>query len=355
MANLRQGISLVEVLIAGSIAVGIGFVINNYLSKANQQQAKMEKKQQLLEIKKQLRAYLVDLNAWNANPGEKMPSGVDAGQFYFFDGQKQLQAFSWNSDRGKTGPLACTRRVCHFVFYNYQGQMALPDKVSASELANFPWRAEIIFPSEQEASSRNFLPRLQISWQDFHSQEGLRVREKDFVVDPAFENNQHLQAQKNPYPQIRGECIANIYREFPEINLQDGIFLCSRSQTLAPFECLKIMVRTRGQKLLFAQVLCWHAENLMPITCFEQAGGQGLELNESERAILCSGAVSLTPIECYQKAQQEVSAASKYKSYLVKVCARALDTNPALCFKHFMSMGSDISASSLTDVCPQYR
>ncbi|MCO4795625.1 MAG: hypothetical protein KC493_18040, partial [Bacteriovoracaceae bacterium] len=164
----QSGVSLVEVMIAGGIGVGIFFFVQSSLVRVQKMQAKIERRAELYNVKESLRTWLTDMRAWEQNPESDIPKRDNLSAFYYYPSPRaeikpltmSLEEHNIIESKLKVSVkdrFKCPKGLegCRVILFNYRGKMIDPEN---DVIPGSHFKIAIGFETPDEEISRAFIP-----------------------------------------------------------------------------------------------------------------------------------------------------------------------------------------------------
>jgi len=356
----NKGMTLVEVMIASSIGIGIFLFLNSTMIKLQKTQSRFEKKGEMEEVKWALKGILSDERAWMENPEAEVPRRENTSNFYYFPNRKStLLQFTLNEKEYQLleKNFKCPADIpgCRIAVFDYKGRPF--DFEGKEKMWERKFEAVIGFETSEESISRSFLPELKVMLSDTNDDPELRANAKMFVVNGSGKGvnegagNRSASENETADPVARALCFTKFIKDYPEL-AEVGRDLCMHSRNSAPVDCFKAMKETFKANDLIATITCSRAINNMPLECYQTAKTV-VSIDDGAHAILCSGANSLEPINCYKLLKEK--GLTDLPDYLgLKVCSRARDSSPAECLIKLNATSKAALAQALY-ICPHHK
>lgn len=353
----QQGFTLVEVIIAAGIGMGVVWSIFLWMTRTSKEQVKTEKRSDLVYIQEDIRKKLGSFVAWEKYKDHHYPNSENEVNFnYWNEEEKKLLPLTVMGQvfRGTDpGALDCInpKGSCRLAFYRYNGVLLPPDQVNPN-LGNI-FKVVLEVESDKEDISPISMPKLKVTLTDLHRDRAVRLNPKVFYIDSA----------KQPIdydPISNARCFRDFMLDFPD-KAEMAQVLCDRSFNLAPVECFKKMKKLSPEmEDLLALVVCNKAQNHFPYVCYQEMI-QKFATSPTMVAQLCSGAVSRLPAQCFlkiwssleKKVANEVEK-SEVLGQMAENCSKAQNLDPADCFLSLTE--NDLSRRKYAvKLCPHHR
>lgn len=361
--NNQSGMSLVEVMIASGIGVGIFVFLNSAMIKLQKSQIKFERRGEIEEIKWVLKRQLSDMRAYEESPEKEVPMRGNKSNFYYFENRRSpLTKMTMNEEEynnvKKDFKCPVDMPGCRVAAFDYKGQMFIPDNIKLAK-DNFVL-AVIGFETPEDKIARSYLPELKVTLLDQNDDAETRVLPKMFYINqeggtekrPAGQESVSVNSgQAAVDPVSRANCYAKLVNEFPE-QRELAKELCIKAKNSAPADCFIKMKNVLNVEDLLAIITCSQSTNAMPVECFK-AARNSISVSDDVHSLLCSGSTNLEPINCY-KHLKENKATNLIDMLDIKVCARAYDIAPAECLLKLKAMGDESLRMALF-LCPQHK
>lgn len=341
-----EGMSLVEVMIAGSIGVAIFFFVQQSLVRVQKTQAKIERRAELYTIKESLRMWLTDIRAWENNPESEVPKASNISGFYFYPNPRAklqpltmtLEEHSLMESRLKipaNEKFKCPKDFlnCRIIVFNYRGKRLDPEN---DVIPGSHFKAVIGFMTPDDEISRAYIPEFKVMFVDTTDDDETSLRSRLSYINAGgyYKPGGKNQAIVGPDGQIvdsisRKNCFLKFQSNYKDVGSL-AFDLCKSATSSAPFECYKTMVDQYKEKTAVAMITCTGAVNGQPQKCFKEAqrkfGG-----NSVNTAILCSAAKNMQPIECLAWVEDKLGRDSDDPNRY-KICSRSQDSTPGECY-----------------------
>ncbi len=360
----EAGMTLVEVMIASSIGVGIFLFLNNAMIKLQKTQTRFERRGEVEEIKWILKRHLSDMRAYEENPASEVPTRANQSNFYYFENR-----------RSPLAPLTSTEKEMQTVKKDFK----CPSDMPGCRVAAFDYKgkhisleslklpsgglvlATIGLETPDDKITRSFLPELKVQLVDQNEDAEVRVLPKQFYVNQEggaqfgtsgpTEAGTSSQTSTLVDPVSRANCYSKFVQAYPE-QKELAKELCSKAKNSAPADCFIRMKKEFSVEDILAIIACSQAVNSMPIECFKTAK-TAVSIGDDGHALLCSGATSLEPINCY-KHLKDNGAINLPEMLELKVCARAFDIAPAECLLKLKAL-DEVSLQNALYLCPHHK
>ncbi len=351
----QDGITIIEVMIAASIGITLILGMYKVMSKVGKVQKNMERRNEMLVVKDNLKTYLSNYLAWENNPEKDIPKRNNKSNFYYYKNNKTMDeiyplTIYGDEDSLKNHKCQNDRPSCRIAFFEYSGQVYDIKKLKKlDENIHGVFKAVITFETKEDLISRTYLPELKIVIEDVQNDPELRVNPQTFYV-----NFYGKGGDKTNIDSIsRGNCYTEFVRSFPRDSYRDmAQALCASSNSSAPVACFKMMHSVNKYSELISHVTCFGAVNLNPVECFKEAKNK-FQGDDANFALLCSGAKSLDPIYCYDLVKEKTSAEA-VRDAGFKICSRAFNTMPAQCLLNIAQTGYE-NISAALQLCPHHK
>lgn len=360
--------SLVEVMIAGSIGVAIFFFVQQSLVRVQKTQAKIERRAELYEAKESLKAWLTDIRAWENNPESDIPRSNNISAFYYYPNPRaQLQPLTMSlsehslvETKLKINPkdkFKCPAEFsnCRIILFNYKGKKLDPEN---DVIPGSHFKAVIGFVTPDDEISRAFIPEFKVMFVDTTDDDETSLRSRLSYINatgyyrPGGKNQAIIGPDGEFVDSIsRKNCFLKFQSNYKDVGSL-AFDLCRNATSNAPFECYKTMVEEYKEKTSVAMITCSGAVNGMPQKCFKQADKmfQGGAVNT---AILCSAAKNLQPIKCMEFIEEKLGRHGS-DPIRFKVCSRAQDSTPGECYAD-LSKKDAAYANYAQYLCPHHK
>ncbi|HAZ12306.1 MAG: hypothetical protein A2X86_03625 [Bdellovibrionales bacterium GWA2_49_15] len=358
------GMTLVEVMIASSIGIGIFLFLNSAMIKLQKTQTRFERRGEVEEIKWILKRHLSDMRAYEENPEAEVPTRANQSNFYYFENR-----------RAPLAPLTATEKEMQLVRKDFK----CPGDMLGCRVAAFDYKGQHIsleglklpnpglvlatigFETPDDKITRSFLPELKVQLVDQNDDAEVRVVPKIFYVNQEggaqFGTSGPSEAGTSSHattlvdPVSRANCYFKFVQAYPELK-ELAKELCLKAKNSAPADCFIRMKKEFTVDDILAVITCSQAVNSMPIECFKTAK-TAVSIGDDGHALLCSGATTLEPINCY-KHLKDHSAINLPDMLELKVCARAFDIAPAECLLKLKAM-DEVSLQNALYLCPHHK
>jgi len=349
------GFSLIEVMIAASIGLGIFYFLNSMIVNLQKSQRQLEKRGELNTIKLTVKTYLSDVRAWEESPEIRVPSIENESNFFYFPSKREdlkKMTKTLKEYRRFNKNFNCRKEIngCRIASFDYKGRIFDPDKFATEDSGYF--LVQIGFENTDDEVSRSFVPEFRVYITDTEDEPSLKVNDQLFFVNSNSKNNAVLgEALEVIDPNNRANCFLKFVDSFPKLS-HLAVQLCEKATSSMPAECFIKMKNEFKASDLVAMVTCSRAKNPKPIDCFHEASKKYGQDNQNV-AVLCSGATSLMPVDCIDKVKEEVGLGHPGNiEYLV--CARSNDLSPAECYIKIHKRDKDHINNALR-LCVSYK
>jgi hypothetical protein len=360
----QLGMTLVEVMIAGSIGIAVFMYINQSIIRINKSQTRFERKEVARVVKKNMVNILEDVNSWIGNPEKEIPKPSNSSNYYFFKSPgadiskisftvKEINEIDSRKDpKGKTWSCPAGFKACRVVLWNYRNKLITAENIK--ELPHNHFRVVIGIETGEKYISRAFLPEFKVVITDTNSDGELSARSGIFHVNTTSTQI----SKKEGFLEPSGKKIdilsrTKCYLDFLKYSIDKpvGLTLCKSAQSLAPSKCYKYFRTNLRMKNDVSLIACINAKNQMPQRCFKKAKRQ-YGASDSYLAILCSAATSMMPLRCVAEINNSIRGKATIDMF--KVCSRAQNLNPAKCYVDLVK-NSDSNKGIATELCPQHK
>jgi hypothetical protein len=348
----RSGFSLVEVMVATAISIGMFLFLNQSLLTLKKTQIKMERRSELIQIFPFLEQHLGDLRAWQDGPEGDVPLRGNNVNFYYYAHRKAAIAqLSYTESEfqlfNKEYKCPSDMPKCRLILFTYQGEVLQPGQFKS--LPNNYLMAQIGFVTEDQEISRLYLPELKLLLSDTEDDNELRLPDKLRSLNAL--QTQESRSELTIDPIMRSKCFNMLADKYPG-TASMALELCGRISSTMPAQCFIQMKEDLKASDIVAQVVCTKALSPRPIECFKE-GRSRFSVDEALVAISCSGATSFAPLDCLDvinsKAAGLMEGTAPYK-----VCARAQDSSPGECLIALYEKSADRLDQALS-LCPHHK
>ena len=360
--------TLVEVMVAGSIGIGIFFFVQQSLVRVQKTQAKIERRAELYTIKESLRMWLTDIRAWENNPNSEVPKASNLSGFYFYPNPRaKLQPLTMTLNEHSQmesrlnipadKKFRCPKDFlnCRIILFNYRGKRLDPenDVVSKSH-----FKAVIGFVTPDDEISRAYMPEFKVMFVDTTDDDETSLRTRLSYINtggyyrPGGKNQAIVGSNGEIVDSIsRKNCFLKFQSNDKEIGSL-AFDLCRSATSSAPVECYQTMVDQYKEKTAIAMITCTGAVNGQPQRCFKEAKEKfnGSSVNT---AILCSAAKNKQPIECLEWIEKKLGRDSDDLKRF-KICSRSQDSTPGECYAELIMKNSSYGRFA-EYLCPHHK
>jgi hypothetical protein len=360
----EYGMTLLEVMVAGSIGIAVFYYISQSIVAINKSQVKFERKETVNIIKKNMIKILEDSDSWISNPEDDVPKPENDYNFYFFRAPgAEIEKISFTTseinilDEKRKFPIKnwkCPESFtdCRVFLWTY-GNKLITEK-NINKLSKSHFRVVVAFESNTEDITRSFLPEFKVIILDTNKDNAVSARSPIFQINGTGSKR----AGSSGLVEINGvkidinsrkRCFLDFLKNFKDKSV--GYTLCKLAESLAPSKCFKdFRIKFKTERSV-ALIACVGAKNTMPQKCFEK-GMKEFQASEVYVAILCSGATSLMPIRCINEIIRLKGSDNDILRF--KVCSRARDLTPAGCYVDLIKNSTD-NIDVVENLCPQHK
>jgi hypothetical protein len=360
----ESGMTLVEVMVAGSIGVAVFLYINQAIVRMNKSQTRFERKEMARVIKKNMQHILEDTDSWISNPESDIPRGNNDSNYYYFKSPgadiskvsftpKEIVAIDNKiNPKGKDWKCPKAFEDCRVFLWSYRNELITEENIN--KLSKHHFRVLVATVTDEKHISRAYLPEFKVILTDTNSDTSLSARSAIFHVNATGSKK----SGKSGLVEINGKKIDILSRkkcflDFLKVSSDrlTGLTLCKEAESLAPSQCYRYFKRDKKLPSDIALIACVNSKNSMPQECFKEAKRK-YKAPDTHLAILCSAAKSMMPFKCLD----EIKSYSNQRNNIgkFKVCSRAEDLTPAICFNSLMENSRDNLKVAL-ELCPQHK
>ena len=360
----ENGMTLLEVMVAGGIGVAVFFYINQGIVAINKSQVKFERKETAKLVKKNMIKILEDRDAWISNPENDIPRPENDSNFYLFRAPgAKIEKISFtvseinDVDEQRKIPIKnwkCPESFpdCRVFLWSY-GNKLITNK-NINELSKSHFRVVVAFESDPADITRSFLPEFKVILMDTNKDSAVSARSATFQVNGTGSKRagrSRLVEHNGIKVDInsRTRCFLDFTKYFKDKST--GFTLCKLAESLAPSRCFKdFRLKFKTEKTV-ALIACVGAKNSMPQKCYQKAVKE-LQGPKVYMAILCSAATSMMPIRCLNEIKRLGGSDKNIERF--KVCSRAKDLTPAACYVNLLESSQD-NMDVVENLCPQFK
>lgn len=360
----QRGMTLVEVMIAGSIGVAIFLYLNQTLVRFQKAQVRAERKMISREVQDSVIKILEDTDSWISNPEDDVPKRENFSNFYYFKTPgKEIEKVSYTLDeladldrkhKAKVKNFQCPPALpkCRVLLFTYGNKMITEDSIAGVSTNHF--RVAVGFQTKDKDISRSFLPEFKVQVMDTNTDNELRVNSKIMHVNStgskrSGNSSYIIKDGRKIDTKSRTKCFSGFLKISD--NRTHGLNLCRNAISLAPLECYKSFIKEFGVDPSLALIACVNAKNIEAVRCFREAR-KVYKASETYLAIGCSAAESDLPLRCLSEIRKGGYDMSKVEPY--KVCSRAQDLTPANCFNKLVDSSKE-NMDSILYLCPHHK
>ncbi|MBT7609128.1 MAG: hypothetical protein HN576_05195 [Bacteriovoracaceae bacterium] len=360
----QLGMTIVEVMVAGSIGVAVFMYINQAIIKINKSQTRFERKEMARAVKKNMYQILEDVDSWISNPESEVPKPSNNFNLYYFKSpgaeiskisftEKEIVEIDKKIDpKGEKWKCPPSFESCRVVLWNYRNKLITLKNIK--ELRKNHFRVVIAIETEEKYISRAYLPEFKLVLTDTNGDSEISARLGIFHVNSTGSkrsgksNVVEIDGRKVDVPS-RTKCYLDFLKSSNERLV--GLALCKGAESMAPSKCFKYFTKELGMDTDVSLIACIKSKNSIPQKCFKKAK-KSYSASDTYLAILCSAATSMMPLKC----MNEIKRIGNYEESIemFKVCSRAQDLTPAKCYTDIVN-NSDANKTIAIQLCPQHK